>query len=242
MFNNNFYAKEYYCHNMGYDTSIISNVSDIKNSNMYKLGDLLHFSNVNYLESFFVGKDGKLIRNIDHLDEGNLLIPYEITRNFDNSLEKYKLIDNWYSMELGSKDKILNKYLKYVNKNYLYFIISNYFNNDIALKVIYPNKKTKIFQLYQTKIDDIDEFYRCSLLPQIKITLLCKTKKINDKSKLMIPNTWTKTLVYSQMNNGLLKICFNLIGPEIEKNKIVSLMSTYYDKIDSYYTYNIEKI
>ena len=58
----------------------------------------------------------------------------------------------------------------------------------------------------------------------------------------MIPNTWTKTLVYSQMNNGLLKICFNLIGPEIEKNKIVSLMSTYYDKIDSYYTYNIEKI
>ena len=37
MFNNNFYAKEYYCHNMGYDTSIISNVSDIKNSNMYKL-------------------------------------------------------------------------------------------------------------------------------------------------------------------------------------------------------------
>ena len=37
-------------------------------------------------------------------------------------------------------------------------------------------------------------FIDALLLPQIKITLLCKTKKINDKSKLMIPNTWTKNI------------------------------------------------
>jgi hypothetical protein len=242
MYNTNFYAKEYSFYNQGYDTTIISNISDIKNSNIYKLGDLLHFSNVNYLESFFVGKEGKLIRNMDYTDEGNLLIPYEITQHFDNSLEKYKFINDWYTMELGSKDKILVKYLTYVNKDYLYFIISNYFNDDINLKVIFPNKKTKIFQLNKTTINDIDKFYEYSLLPQIRITVLFQTKKINNRPKLMIPITWTKTLSYSQIIDGLLEICYHLIGPANEKNKIILLMGTHFDKIESQYTYIIEKI
>ena len=58
MIKNSEYAQEYELINSKYDTSIISNISDLKNSQKYNYGDLIHFSFINYFYfNIFKNKD-----------------------------------------------------------------------------------------------------------------------------------------------------------------------------------------
>jgi len=248
MIKNSEYAQEYELINSKYDTTIISNISDLINSQKYNYGDLIHFSFINYLESFFVGKDGKLIRNNDITEEGNLIIPYEITRHLDDALEKYKLIKGWYMMELDHRDKTLLKYLKNVNKNYLYYIIQNYYNKDLALKVLFPNNNYRVFEIQKTSMDDIDKFYKGSLLPQIKITVILEINKYSKekieylRKKMILPNVWTRTLQYLYDENEFLRKCIEFIGPEKEKKNLISLLNSYFSPKNILFTYEIQNI
>lgn len=96
----------YYC-DADIDPVDVYNISDLSEYvKDYNFGDLVAFSDYRDTQTFFIGKEGKLIYNPDYSCSGYLTVPYEITKYLDNAVKKYKDL-NPSDIDLRYDDKFV---------------------------------------------------------------------------------------------------------------------------------------
>lgn len=223
----------------------VSQLSDhIKN---YNFGDLVSFSEYRDTGTYIIGKDGKLVDNLDYSNSGYLTIPYEITQYLDDAVNKYKEVDPMY-IDLRYDDKFIIENINTTSckiKKEWDWKLTLY--SGYLLFVKFPNGNEHDFDVSKTSAYKIKKWYEASEKEQSKLKVFFqvkgnkydKFKKYTEKNRHpKIPSTWSS--FYSGGGGGYRNSYSNFTyqGPIDEEEKVIKSIEKYYNGYD----YSITKV
>lgn len=194
----------------------------------YIFGNSLQFSQNRAHSHYIIGKNDELIIP-DMFGDGDLVIPYEITKYNKNSTRAFdmEMVDSIY---LRYDDAFVKKYIQgRIYKKWNWKILYN--NMENIFQIEFPNERTQEFKK-NTHVRDILNFLHKSDSKTSKINI---NVEYNNEIKIfdyipLVPSTWTSIHGSSggRANGGFMNIEY--IGPEDEKEPMEVLIKKSFDK------------
>lgn len=194
----------------------------------YTFGNSLQFSQNRAHSHYIIGKNDELIVP-DMFGDGDLVIPYEITKYNKNATRAFdmELVDYIY---LRYDDAFVKKYIQgRIYKKWNWKIL--YINHGDIFEIEFPNGRTQEFEK-NIHVQDILSFLHKSDSKTSKINI---NVEYNNKIKIfdylpLVPSTWTSIHGSSGggADGGFMNITYT--GPEDEKDPMEVLIKKSFDK------------
>ena len=195
-------------------------------------GDIINYSEERYYNAYFLGWNGKLIKNTD-INSGLLTIPIKITKHVKNAVKYYERVisERRGFIELGPKDQwIVKKYGEELPKDW----ITTYQPDGDEIWITFGSGEMVDFDLF-TPLSRIKEYY--SKLDEecyeykLSITVKNKSKewKRYEKSRnIDLPSTWRSDFAGSKGSLDNKKTTYRFTGPISDRKAAKRAIREYY--------------
>ena len=131
-------------------------------------GDVFKCSDSRDCYSFFLGKNGSMVKNPDYTNSGYLSIPYEITQHLQDAVSKYEDVD-YFHIDLRYDDNFIRSKLGVVSEEFQFKF--RWDRNQRLLIVIFPNKVSHGFDVSKETLEDVLAFYEGSKKEQATVNV-----------------------------------------------------------------------
>ena len=223
----------YYC-DSDIDPIDVYNITDLSEYvKEYNFGDLVAFSDYRDTQTFFIGKEGKLIPNPDYSDSGYLTVPYEITQYLDNAVYKFNDLDPMF-IDLRYDDKFIKENINTTSckipKDWK-ITFSSYYD----LGVTFPDGTEHNFKVDKTSAYKIKKWYESSKEEQYQLKLYVEYEK-SSYEEPNIPST--STFYYtgggscSKDDKGYFYSKYEIKGPVKDRERVLKSIKKFYKNLE----------